>query len=256
MINLGMTQIANTDSVGVVYSTLNYGLFKFLERNRPIKMANVAKLRKSIECRGQLTPIQVRSDYSIIDGQTRFKALSELGKPILFIILNGAEEKDVIALNTARSNWSTGNYTHFYYDAPSYNALESFQQRHKLSTNAAHIILKSSFLSGILQSKFENGDFALSSDELVRGESRMDKISALCNLDNGRFKNKLLGAKMLKGLLAIIEHPNYSTGRMLAVLMKSPDHAVIGADSVGSAVTMLKNLYNKRLKELDKQILL
>lgn len=256
MITLGTISIANAENAGVVYSTANYQLFHFLERNRPVKMSKVAKIRKSIERRGQLTPLQVRSDYSIIDGQHRLKALEELGLPVLFIVLNGAEEKDIIELNTARGNWVTDNYPHFFYDSPSYDMLESFRNRHGLSVNAAHIVLKSSFLSGALQAQFEKGDFALSNEELIRGEQRMEKIDALCTLDDGRFKKKLLGAKLLKGLLTIIEHPKYDTERMLYVLMKAPNHAVMGCDSVGDAVIMFKNLYNKHLKEIDKQIIL
>ena len=102
--SLGVTQVGN------YYETKNYKLFKPLLGNRDVKQAHVARLKESIAGNYLLTILVVNEKFEIIDGQHRFKAISELNFPVHFIIKNGYGLNEVQLLNTNGSIWTRRDY--------------------------------------------------------------------------------------------------------------------------------------------------
>ena len=66
-----------------IHSTNDLSVFKILEGNRNINLANVERLVKSIEENGFLQmPIIVNENYEVIDGQHRLMAAKKLNSII------------------------------------------------------------------------------------------------------------------------------------------------------------------------------
>ena len=100
-----------------VRSSYDYDKFGFYPGNR--KPTHVERIKDSIQEKDltQFVPILVTKDNGllmIIDGQNRYFACKELGKPIYYIEAKGLLESDMIVLNTNQKNWSLSDYVDFY----------------------------------------------------------------------------------------------------------------------------------------------
>ena len=96
-----------------IYETYDYPLFKRLEGNRDIKC--VKKIVDSIQKIGYvLNPILVNEKYEVIDGQNRICALEELGLPVHYYIVKGANIETARHLNLGRTNWKPIDYIKSY----------------------------------------------------------------------------------------------------------------------------------------------
>lgn len=97
--------------------TKDYSKFNFLKGNREVSKDRVNKIIKSIKNVGYITsPILVNEKLEIIDGQGRFEALKKLELPIEYIIQNGIDIKECIAMNINQTNWSIKDYIKSYSD--------------------------------------------------------------------------------------------------------------------------------------------
>lgn len=83
-------------TVGKIYETTDYGMFKPLSQNRGsgnnqgVKKSKVKKIVQLMEAGKfiyELSPIQVNQKNQIIDGHHRLAAMKELGKPVRFIVI-------------------------------------------------------------------------------------------------------------------------------------------------------------------------
>ena len=98
-----------------IKSTTNYEMFKKLEGNRATTVARVNKIKKSIMTVGYITsPILVNENMEIIDGQGRFEALKELRLPVEYIVQEGLNVKECIAMNIYQTNWKVMDYIKSY----------------------------------------------------------------------------------------------------------------------------------------------
>lgn len=100
-----------------VYRSYDYDQFHTLEENRRLSPTNVALIEKSIEEVGPMrVPIlctEKDGKLYIADGQHRFAALKNQGKPIDYII-DDVDIKAIQALNRGQKNWSKGDYIRSY----------------------------------------------------------------------------------------------------------------------------------------------
>ena len=100
---------------GSTYKTSNYELFTRLEGNRPVLSNRVTKIKGSITKNGYIfNPIVVNEKMEIIDGQGRFEALKMLGRPIDYVIAEGAGLQECIALNASGTIWTITDYINSY----------------------------------------------------------------------------------------------------------------------------------------------
>lgn len=103
--------------VGSIYEENDYSRFKKLEGNRFVDPQRVKKIKSSIEQVGWITnPIVVNEKMEIIDGQGRFEVLKELGMPVQYVVSEGANLDDCIALNMGQTNWKFTDYVTCYAD--------------------------------------------------------------------------------------------------------------------------------------------
>lgn len=117
-----------------IHSTRDLSVFKILEGNRNINLANVERLVKSIEENGFLQmPIIVNENYEVIDGQHRLMAAKQLNSIIYYHKVNNYDLKTAIALNRNQSNWSIADYIRSYCDLgyKDYIKLQEFSEANK-----------------------------------------------------------------------------------------------------------------------------
>ena len=75
--------MAKDKTVGHIFETTDYDIFKRLEGNRADIERRAKKVIKSIKAVGQIkAPIIVNERFEIIDGQARAEAFRRLGLPI------------------------------------------------------------------------------------------------------------------------------------------------------------------------------
>jgi hypothetical protein len=117
-----------------IHSTADLSVFKILDGNRNINLANVERLVKSIEENGFLQmPIIVNENYEVIDGQHRLMAARKLNSIIYYHKVNNYDLKTAIVLNRNQSNWSISDYIKSYCDLgfKDYIILQQFYEANK-----------------------------------------------------------------------------------------------------------------------------
>lgn len=164
--------MTNLLEVGKIYQTTDYSYFKKMLGNRDVEKYSALKSR--IEEDGQISPVVINEKQEVIDGQHRLEILKELGRPVEFIVKNGADFVSVISMNTAQKNWMPIDYLNAYADKgfEDYVKIREFLYRHSnikitLALCAAAGKRKGTYSKQILP-KFQNGDYKITNyDKLV-----------------------------------------------------------------------------------------
>lgn len=173
----------NITIFGNIMVTENYDMFKKIGGNRKINKANYAKIVKSMKEEQLIIPIVVNEKYEIIDGQHRFTACKDLGKPVYFYMVRGYGLDQVKRANIASSNWKKENYLDMFVAEgnETYKEFEEIKERYDLNISN---LLK---IFAIVQEKqsarvgyeFENGTFTL--------DGKMEVLRFLTALEDFNF---------------------------------------------------------------------
>ena len=173
----------NITIFGNIMVTENYDMFKKIGGNRKINKANYAKIVKSMKEEQLIIPIVVNEKYEIIDGQHRFTACKDLGKPIYFYMVRGYGLEQVKRANIASSNWKKENYLDMFVAEGNeiYKEFEEIKERYDLNISN---LLK---IFAIVQEKqsarvgyeFENRTFTL--------DGKMEVLRFLTALEDFNF---------------------------------------------------------------------
>lgn len=173
----------NITIFGNIMVTENYDMFKKIGGNRKINKANYAKIVKSMKEEQLIIPIVVNERYEIIDGQHRYTACKDLGKPIYFYMVRGYGLEQVKRANIASSNWKKENYLDMFVAEgnETYKEFEEIKERYDLNISN---LLK---IFAIVQEKqsarvgyeFENGTFTL--------DGKMEVLRFLTALEDFNF---------------------------------------------------------------------
>lgn len=83
--------------VNIVYETTDYDKFVIVDGNRIID--HVEHIKQSMKEHYVPNAILVNEKFEILDGQNRFKAQKELGKPVRYIVEEGLGIVDARAMN-------------------------------------------------------------------------------------------------------------------------------------------------------------
>ena len=173
----------NITIFGNIMVTENYDMFKKIGGNRKINKANYAKIVTSMKEEQLIIPIVVNERYEIIDGQHRYTACKDLGKPIYFYMVRGYGLEQVKRANIASSNWKKENYLDMFVAEgnETYKEFEEIKERYDLNISN---LLK---IFAIVQEKqsarvgyeFENGTFTL--------DGKMEVLRFLTALEDFNF---------------------------------------------------------------------
>ena len=118
-----------------IMMTENYDMFKKIGGNRKLNKTNYAKIVKSMKEEQLIIPIVVNERYEIIDGQHRFQACEDLGKPVYFYMVRGYGLEQVKRANIASSNWKKENYLDMFVaeNNETYKEFEEIKERYDLN---------------------------------------------------------------------------------------------------------------------------
>ena len=173
----------NITIFGNIMVTENSDMFKKIGGNRKINKANYSKIVKSMKEEQLIIPIVVNEKYEIIDGQHRFTACKDLGKPVYFYMVRGYGLEQVKRANIASSNWKKENYLDMFVAENNevYKEFEEIKERYDLNISN---LLK---IFAIVQEKqsarvgyeFENGTFTL--------DGKMEVLRFLTALEDFNF---------------------------------------------------------------------
>lgn len=106
-----LDRILLTKDFDRIYSTREYGFFCRLEGNREVLYPRKKKIIESVRQRGQIrNPIIVNEKMEVIDGQGRLEAFKTLELPVDFIINEGLDYEDCIAMNIYQDGWKLIDY--------------------------------------------------------------------------------------------------------------------------------------------------
>ena len=160
--------------VAKVYETYDYDKFHIMEKgNRVIN--HVSAIKKSMQKEFLFSPIIVNKDMEIVDGQNRFFASKELGKPIYYIIRPEYGINEVRLLNSGAKNWGKRDFIKSYAEEGNEEYQMIFDFMKKFPDFSAHIV------EYILR---------LSSANTVLGSMDSSKKNANTAMSDGTFKVK------------------------------------------------------------------
>ena len=155
----------NITIFGNIMVTENYDMFKKIGGNRKLNKANYAKIVKSMKEEQLIIPIVVNEKYEIIDGQHRYTACKDLGKPVYFYMVRGYGLNQVKRANIASSNWKKENYLDMFIAEKNEVYIEFEEIKERYDINISNLLK----IFSIVQEKqlarvgyeFENGIFTL-----------------------------------------------------------------------------------------------
>jgi len=123
----------HSKEIGKIYTTMDYGIFKFDKMNRQVNASRVRQLVKSMHLRGFINePIKVTPSLVVIDGQHRLEAAKITKKPVLYFIDDSPGDlfDKMATSNALKKVWDKHDYIHGLVEKglPSYITLSKFQQ--------------------------------------------------------------------------------------------------------------------------------
>jgi hypothetical protein len=221
-----------------IYTSSQYDKFKLSEFNR--EPGHYKKVKESIKQNDytQYQPILVNGNLEIVDGQNRFLACKELGKPIHFTI---SEELHIFAaaqINQASKNWSSTDYAHHFArrGKESYIRLLDICAKHRQSISTVMAFGKQSGGSRSHTENIKNGTFEfrddIDIDDFFEHMNIFDKYYHFSKRD-----------KFVKAVANLYVNPDYDKSRMEARLRKAS--AIVNEQPrVELMVDELLKLYN------------
>lgn len=199
---------------GNIMKTNNYDLFKMVKGNRRVNQANYSKIIKSMKEEQLIIPIVVNEKYEIIDGQHRFLASKDLGKPVYYFVVNGYGIDQVKRANIASSNWKKEDYLEMFISEGDtvYIEFEAIRERYDMSTSN---LLK---IFSIVQDKqlarvgyeFEDGLFTLEGKEKV--------LNFLTSLEDFNFFKFYKSTNFITAFIKLYFRPEYEHDKMKSKL--------------------------------------
>lgn len=226
-----------------VYTTTNYSKFKTIEGNRVVNELYVEKLKVAMKKKQLITPIIVNSKFEIIDGQHRYTAISELGKPLYYIVCNDYGLEEVHILNERSNTWKSKDFLIGYsrMGRYSYVKLLEFIEKNselKLSTNlAVELTKKKNTIISNAMVDFKRGNFEIG--DLEKVQKFLDCLSDFKNFEAYNSGN------FIKAFLKIYSSEKYKHSLMVN---KLKNHVFEKRTSVNMYIEMICDIYNHGLR--------
>lgn len=257
----------NSNLVSEVYSTTDYGWFKFAHGNRATD--HVQALVSSMREKNVPNAILCNKDGEIIDGQNRFLALKQLGLPILFYIIDDLNIYDVAALNSYGKNWRQIDYIKMWASLgleEYIKALQFFEMFPLFTISSALIILGDSMATGkgylFNDESAERHKTQRKIDPLRKGEFAIKDWNRAVSMAKAIMEYEPFGrpgenvyrhAVFISAMMKLLRSPGFDNKEMVACVRKHPDmfHKCINIDNY---LRMLSDIYNYQRKSRRKNL--
>lgn len=240
-----------------IHVTSNYGRFKRLNGNRPVKNGRVVKIMESIQKYGWLSnPILVNERFEIIDGQGRFEALQRLGLPVEYIVQNGIGLTECQGLNHYQKNWTLIDHVNSFAENKNdnYIYLKNILAKYKTLPNAvicstaASKGLSYQLTSGSYGEIIESGELLLTTKERKRIDDALFYLSRFSDIIKylGGRKDMFYSAIMFMYLLSVIDNER------LYKVVKNAKYEMVSSGSVAGYIQQFEDIYNKSLAKKNR----
>lgn len=161
-------------TIGQIYETRDYDKFSFEKGNREIKRSHVEALKKAFDKRYLMSPIEVDYKGRIKDGQHRFTAAQETGRPVRFIVVSAGETPiDVAEMNMLTRKWTSLDYSHSHCEKgnENYALYNKFREEFPMFSHslAVSLLTGQSDRSSKAEEQFRTGELVVSNyDQAVK----------------------------------------------------------------------------------------
>lgn len=226
-----------------VLQTTNYDLFSFIKSNRDVSRNHVKELKGQINDGYEMPPIIVRETGEILDGQHRFVALSELGKPIQFLIKNDIKKDTLQKSNSVVSKWTIMDHIDYFRKEGNvnYQELKDFINYSELNTRMAALLLGRFKGRGGVTNGIKNGSFYVTSKD--DAYQFVDEILMRIRMEN----------PTAKILFAIRKIYNLAVDNKLLVnVINALEEELVLLNQETKIAERIVNLYNKKCPKEEK----
>lgn len=233
-----------------IYTTKDYSKFKKLEGNRDVPIARVEIIKRSIENVGYVTnPIIVNEKFEVIEGQGRLQALKELELPVDYVIEDGCDIRQCVALNMRNTNWKLSDFIKSYADRGyvGYKRLCMLMEKYDnygITIFATAVKLNSKFDNNQIKS----GTLEISEKEYNDAIDRLDwlnEIAPYCKSCTGEL------AFLYQSLLLCREFNEIDIDKLKERVI-SQNSIMLPFSSIPDCMQSLEQIYNKNRQEKFK----
>lgn len=158
--------------IGNIYEETDYTKFKKLSDNRDVLSTRLSKIVASFSVKQILNPIIVNEKMQIIDGQGRYEALKKLGRPIQYVIADGANNDDCKRMNRYNTKWSSLDFAKSYASSGNENYINLL----KACSQSTYPITRCIRLANHATYKSHSGENVIESGKLIFTEEDIEKV--------------------------------------------------------------------------------
>lgn len=250
--------MATTNQINETY---DYAMFRTLAGNRTVSRLHVRRLIDSFQESYLISPIIVNDKYEIIDGQHRFEAAKETGKPVYYIVAPEYGLKEVQMLNENMKNWVKLDYLNAYCDLkyPEYLKLRNFMRKYTDFGIATSLIILTNDLNDGRRSKhnslksetnksgsyiirtFEEGDLEIPDYNLA--VENTEKILMVKPYYDGFNRRAFVAA-----MIMIFKKEHYNHNQLIGRLKSNPT-ALQHCVNITQYKSLIEEIYNYRSRE-------
>lgn len=207
----------SSKTVGKIYQTENYSIFKYRVDNRPVNDSNTNAIAKSIESMGQKHPISVDVNFNVQDGQHRLEACKRLKIPVKYIVdLDQMDTNQIAELQSTTRSWKTKDYAHgFSSDNDNYALYNKFCIDYPEFSHTCVLALLSNKTerSSAVEDAFKTGGFKVKN--LIKAREMADLLKSMSPYYKGFNKRGFVFA-----ILKMKDNKDFDLKRLLRKLPK------------------------------------
>lgn len=244
------------ETIDYIYKSENYDDFVFIKGNRTIRNSNLLRIIGSMKKNFVKNPIFVKvmenGKLGIIDGQHRYLACKELGKPIYYIIQENVNVNTIPDINIS-STWTDWDFVKSFAD----QGIEDYQKIIELSElypelkfTKVYLIIAQSKVgfynkNKIYESDIRSGTFKFKDFEKAKETCEKLMDFKICKTD---FKNSPWGKNsFFTSILKLFTLPSsvYDHKRMIDKI-KSNQQLIVKQNTIKEYARNFSIVYNYR----------
>jgi len=246
MANGSYARVTTDDLTTVkIYKTMDYSKFKSIHGNRNKNLQHIRRIKTSMEQQYLFTVIIINEKFEIIDGQHRFDAISDLGLPLHYMIMEGYGLPEVHRLNANSKDWNMDDYLTAYCELgySDYLQYREFKSKYNIGHSVCITLLagKNHCNTGKTRSGFADGNFKIKS--LKNAEKFIEKVFM-----TSAYYSNYRNSKYIYALKNLSENPNFEFTEFIQKLKLQP-MVLQDCTSSDMYINLIEEIYNYRRRE-------
>lgn len=227
-----------------ISTTKNYRLFTIDKENRPLKLPEHRRLKKSMQMYGFLRSFPVvcarsaQGDLIVKDGQHRLAFAEELGLAVHYIVEE--IDFDIATINASPKSWSVSDYAqmHAANGVDDYREGLEFAEKYRIPVGMAFAALAGTTCMTNISDRFKRGEFTV-------------KDRAYAELVGYTFDSIVKLAKsvrkdvFLKAIMSVCRVPDFDAERLINGVAGSREK-LVSYSTKDAYLDVLEELYNRR----------